>query len=439
MGLLDAWESTDPDQKSAILQGLLAGGFGAMAGRGTALQAWGQGGLAGLSGYAGAQQSASTKKRGLLQDQVLQNQLADQKQQQQIQALAPQFMTGGMKPATMDNRDVGQPGEAPIPGKSFDFGGYTQALAGLDPMKAIALQQSLAKPLSKFSTKPEYDQQGRGFLVDEAGNMKYLPGVKARDKLENVNGVWANPYSGTTQGIAPQDPNKPLYIGPNGQMTANDMYQKYELDKAKKSATNVSVKTDVKTGESLAAQVGPMMKDSASQAEAAVKQVDASQRIVKSLESNKLFVGPGAGIKLRATQIADTIGVGGADDAEKLTNTRSAIRGLAELTLQGRQQMKGQGAITESEGKLAERAMSGDITDLTAGELRQLAKASERVARFNYAQHDRRMNSVRDKEEFKTVAPFYEAPQMPAEVFQATGSPQGSSSVDDLVNKYRTK
>lgn len=190
----------------------------------------------------------------------------------------------------------------------------------------------------------------------------------------------------------------------------------WQLAKKKAGATNVNVKTDVKTGESLAKEVGPIMKDSAAAATGAAQQVDAAQRVVRAVDSNKLFTGPGANVKVKAAQIADALGIAGKDDAEKLANTRAAIRGLAELTLQGRQQMRGQGAITESEGRLAERAMSGEVSDLTAAEIRQLAKASERFARFNYAQHERKMREIRARPEFSGIAPFYEAPPLPPEL-----------------------
>lgn len=373
---------------------------------------------------------------GLMQGQ------ADSKQKALAQAIATkkqEWMQGLPQATPAQSMDMGTidpsmaqygqletaPATQPTQKDMFNWGMQGMAIDPEMAKMAMALSQ---KSGPEYSQKPEIDQNGRAYVLDKQGNVKYLQGTNGnigqRDKLENVNGVFVNPYTAMPKAIAPQDVNKPMYYGPDGKMTANEMYQKYELSKAQKGATNVNVKTDVKTGESLAAQVGPMMKDSASQAEAAVKQVDAAQRVVKAVDSNKLFVGPGANTKLKATQIFDTFGVAGADDAEKLANTRQAIRGLAELTLQGRQQMKGQGAITESEGKLAEKAMSGDITDLTAAELKQLAKASERAARFNYAQHERRMNSVRDKPEFKAVAPFYEAPQMPAE--QAGGATPSS-------------
>lgn len=289
---------------------------------------------------------------------------------------------------------------------------------------ALALRQ---KQSPEYSQTPQYDQSGKAYVIDKQGNIKYLGGgsISARDKLENVNGVFVNPYDAKAKAVAPQDPNKPFGYDSAGTVQPNVPYQQFEKDKAAKGASNVTVKTDVKTGESLAGQVGPMMKDSASAAEAAVKQVDAAQRVVKAVDSDKLYAGPGANVKLGAARIGDMLGVTGKDTTEKISNTQSAIRGLAELTLQGRQQMKGQGAITESEGKLAEKAMSGDISELTAAEVKQLAKASERVARFNYAQHERKMGTVRNRPELQGIAPFYEAPPMIPEATSAVPAAAG--------------
>lgn len=223
-----------------------------------------------------------------------------------------------------------------------------------------------------------------------------------------------DPYN-VAPGTVLADPNKPFSVGVNGAPAPNKPYQDYEMGKAKAGASNVTVKTDVKTGESLAGQVGGIMKDSTSSAAGAVQAVDATQRIVNAVDTNKLFSGPGATIRLKGAQIAQAMNIGGKDDAEKIANTRSAIRGFAELTLQGRKQMTGQGAITESEGLLAEKANSGNIDDLTGPEIKQLAKASERVARFNYAQHERKMDAMRKNPSLQGVVPFYEAPAMPAE------------------------
>jgi hypothetical protein len=58
-------------------------------------------------------------------------------------------------------------------------------IAGLE--QAIKLRQLTQPKASKFSTAPQYDQQGRAFILADDGSMKYLDGVKARDKLLDVD------------------------------------------------------------------------------------------------------------------------------------------------------------------------------------------------------------------------------------------------------------
>lgn len=179
-----------------------------------------------------------------------------------------------------------------------------------------------------------------------------------------------------------------------------------------------SIKTDIKVGESIAGQVGPMMKDSVAIAEGAVRQVDAANRVIQAVDTNKLTAGPFAGARVTASQLGQVLGVGGKDAAEQLANTRQVIRGLAEMTLQGRSQMKGQGAITESEGLLAEKANSGRIEDLTIPEIKQLAIASERAARFAYAEHQRKLQEMIKNPATTAIAPYYQGPAMPDPISQ---------------------
>lgn len=285
------------------------------------------------------------------------------------------------------------------------------------------LEQELKSPT--WSTSPQYDQQGRAFVLsDKGGAPRYLEGISARDKLENVNGVWQNPYKQGENSFAPQDPNKPFGMGPNG-VVPNMAYQNYELSKAKAGQPNINVKTEMKAAESIAGQVGPILKESAVQAQGAVQQQDAAKRIIQAVDSNKLYAGPGAGVRLKMAQVGDLLGVSGADTAEKIANTRQAIRGLAEMTLQGRKQMSGQGAITESESKLAERATSGNIEDMTPAEIRQLANASSRASQYIINEHNRKVQIAKSKPETAGIAGYFEASPM-----------QAPAGIDDLVSKY---
>jgi hypothetical protein len=170
-------------------------------------------------------------------------------------------------------------------------------------------------------------------------------------------------------------------------------------------ATNVSVGG----AKDLAGQVGDISKESKIAAMGAVQSADAANRIIQAVDSNKLFSGVGANQRLTLAQLADGLGVGGKDTAEKIANSRQAIQGLAQLTLQGRKQMRGEGAITESEGLLAQRAMSGEIT-LTGAEIRQLAEAAKRAAKFQYSQHQNIINTMKSRPDTKDLVPFYDVP-----------------------------
>jgi hypothetical protein len=184
-----------------------------------------------------------------------------------------------------------------------------------------------------------------------------------------------------------------------------------------------NIKIENKMGEGIAAQIGPMMKDSVDIATGAVKQVDAAKRVVGAIDSGKIIAGPFAGGRVTLAQMGQALGVGGTDAKEQLKNTRDVIRGLAEMTLQGRSQMKGQGAITESEGLLAERANSGKIEDLTIPEIKQLALASERAARFAYAEHERKYQEMLKNPATSSLATYYQGPVMPPAITTPSEEP----------------
>jgi len=155
------------------------------------------------------------------------------------------------------------------------------------------------------------------------------------------------------------------------------------------------------------------MSTSAIKASGAVQQLNSINNILKATDENKVFSGFGGVIGLRMAQVADMIGIGGKDNAEKISNTRATIQGLAQMTLAGRQEMKGQGAITEGESALAEKAVSGKIEDLTVAEIQQIARTSERVARFNLAKHETMLGTLKNNPDFAPLAPFYESGPVP--------------------------
>jgi hypothetical protein len=176
--------------------------------------------------------------------------------------------------------------------------------------------------------------------------------------------------------------------------------------------------------------VAPILIASKTATGGAIQQADAANRIIQSLDTNKIFTGAGANQKLQAAQISQMLGVTGGKTEEIVANTRTAIQGLAQLTLQGRKQMRGEGAITESEGALAQRAMSGDVS-LTAGELRILANAAKRSAKFTYDQHQSMMGAL--AKDSPNSVPYYQLEVNP-NIF-STSSSDVRTKADEIINK----
>lgn len=283
--------------------------------------------------------------------------------------------------------------------------------SGHPVLQQLGMAEMMKKPESAFGKvdPKDYTQESIGKFAMTQNHADLVP-VR---KLDVVGDKVADLYNPKMLGAGVTKTPEGFKRDASGNLVAEPTWLAAKKEIAKSGKTDVNVKTELKTGESLAGQVGPMMKESVAIAEGAVKQVDAAQRVIQAIESGNVMTGPTATLRLKGAQVAQMLGIGGKDDAEKIANTQQTIRGFAELTLQGRQQMKGQGAITESEGTLAKKAMSGDIDDLTGPEIIQLAKASERAARFNYAEHTRKLKVMQENPALQGIAPFYQGPAMP--------------------------
>lgn len=285
----------------------------------------------------------------------------------------------------------------------------------------------------------------------EAANasLYYNPKASARQRDLAFSRMTAGPMKVSADDVL-LDPNtlKPLYQGAGkqpdsikyaiaiGRLPADP--KTWTAEQAAYAKTLVESKTSAGAnkfdfsnmlGKSVS-DVAPMLVASKTATSGAIQQADAANRIIQSLDTNKLFTGAGANQKLQAAQIGQMLGVTGNKTEEIVANTRQAIQGLAQLTLQGRKQMRGEGAITESEGALAQRAMSGDIS-LTAGELRILANAAKRSAKFTYDQHQSMMGAL--AKDSPNSVPYYQLEVNPS-IFGTTSS-DVRAKADAIVNK----
>jgi hypothetical protein len=142
------------------------------------------------------------------------------------------------------------------------------------------------------------------------------------------------------------------------------------------AVTNVNVTNKLEQGtEAELAKLVPVLSDQASAAASHVSQLPRYRNAL-----NSAITGPLAETRLNANRVASALGFSG-DKA--VSATSELLQGLAEMALQSRKEMAGQGPITDSEQKLLVRARSGDIS-FTKSELNTLFDVSERAARAQY-------------------------------------------------------
>ena len=213
MGLLDSMD--DPRT-----MGLLQLGLGLLGSKGSFGNALSQAGPQALQAMRQVQQDkqrqeqlAQAQKMQAMQMQQAQMQLDEAKrataEREKLSALAQQFSRSPQQMAMANGQGptVGNAAAAQTMAPGFDFGGYANALAGIDPVRALAVQQSLRKEQPKLSKLEQMrDPQGRmvNVAVFEDGTSKVLPyGVKPEIALQNLgNRVVAIDKNSTSNGAS---------------------------------------------------------------------------------------------------------------------------------------------------------------------------------------------------------------------------------------------
>jgi hypothetical protein len=342
-------------------------------------------------------------------------------------AQAPQW---GMDESQGFFQSMGPPSEA-VPAKPGSRSAYlAKLLENPNPQVAqSALAQSMKEGDEKFGTAPHYEQGPNGPIAvayGDRGTRKEIGSATPRDKMEFVN------LGGTTQAVNPfqtapgqqfthNDPNKPI----SGSGAPNQAFQDYELRKAQAGATKVQTNVDMGTKfhgalqENIAKQIGT----TTDQARAALGTLNTVAQIRQAMDSGMVRAGPGTTAQQFLGQIGQVLGVSGKDATQQLTQTRTAIQGLAQLELDAAQQMKGQGQITEAERGIIRRAAAGDIDSMTLPEMRALMGVMDRSARFKIQQNQQNQQMLQ-QDPHGAVAARFMGVQAPPAYQQPQGQPQ---------------
>lgn len=367
-----------------------------------------QGLAGGLSGYQQAmaqarQQKAIEEMRQMQMAKQRMDMEALQRQQAKEQGIEAAYRNAFRTPEQMAMAQNGGPTladaqAAPTMQGGFDQGVLRNELAKVDPLTAYQLFQPKT---------PDFKVVGNSLVQIGPDGVKEAYTAPAGPMITKAGDVARDPKTGKVlwqnddKDSVPSDFKLYQLSGaPQRGLT----FDQWDLQRRRAGASNVALKIDNKMGEGLAAQVGPMAKDSRIQAQGAVKMFDAADRIEQALGSNAVLSGPGASQIQTVRQLVQVIG-GGSD--ESIRQTRQVIKALAQMSVEARKQLQGQGQVTESEAAAVAKADAGEINDMTPGELRDLVTLTKRAAHYQAKSHQELLGNLGRQQETSGLVPYY--------------------------------
>lgn len=374
----------DPEKirQQQMTQGLLSAGLQLLAGSGyspvrrTTGELLGQAGAAGLGAYQQAGQASIDEALRAMQ---LRQMMEQQKRQQAFREATRSAMVrqptvsdviaqqSNIEPERLEGMSIQQvAAEAPKSAVGIDRDRLLSAIAEFAPEKYLELTQP--KPADLPASVREYQfAQGQG-------------------------------YKGSFQDFVT------------------------EQKRAGASSVNVTMPGNKKIAEVLGAKTGERLDNSLNQAQEAQSTLQNITELRPILQQG-VFSGPLSGAPRAVAQIATSLGITGKDTKELLDRTAVAMQGLAKFELSAAAAMRGQGAITENERMLIQRAAAGRLDQFTAGEVQALLTAMEKTANYRIASHNRQLDVLRRSEspEVRDMAQFYELQPLGAPVAPSSG------------------
>ena len=257
----------------------------------------------------------------------------------------------------------------------------------------------------EYSTTPQYDQTGRGFVQSKRGNTKYLDGITARDKMEVQGNNVYNPYA-VTAGTRLPDTLSPERMEQNASIASRG---------APRTQVTVNPENPFATG--MAGGAVDILKASNEAARGAADVIRSATDIRHALDTGLVSGGPGASAAQSFRQI-----FGG--DQKKMDATRTVIQNSAKIALASRGKLKGQGSVTEPEQALLIRADSPDIDNMSTGEIRQVTNIADRLSRIAIQQNRLNVERASKIPGGENIVGFYNVDEPPQ---YAPRKPQGAA------------
>lgn len=180
-------------------------------------------------------------------------------------------------------------------------------------------------------------------------------------------------------------------------------YQQAMKEAVMKPQSTQTINVGGEASKSLSKQIGPLLKESKTKASGAIAMFRNANNIEEALSKGDVIAGPGATLRLKGEQLASLLGFKGDGSIER---TRQVIRSLAASGVEARKELQGQGQVTENEAAAVEKAMSGDINDLTVEELKLIANLNKKHALYLAQQHRDYLDAIPESD--ANLRPFFQ-------------------------------
>lgn len=209
-------------------------------------------------------------------------------------------------------------------------------------------------------------------------------------------------------------------------------YEDFVKEQKKAGATNVNV-----GGESFGKEFG---KGVASNVQITYEGAQAAQNTIAKIQDIRplikegVYSGPLSKQQQLITQIGTKLGVASPDATETLKRTAETMQGLAQFELNAAASMRGQGAITENERMLIQRAAGGRLENFTAPELDSLLNALEKTSKYKIKAHETNLERLKKTPEASQFSEYYKLPPMP-EAPKAVAPATGRTR-QDILKQY---
>jgi len=362
-----------------------------------------QGGNTGQSIAEGLQAGQRAYKGGMteaLQTQLQNTQLQELLKKRQEEQLAKQLFMRGYKPAV-----------AGVEAQPVEEGGRY-----LGETPAVAAQPSRFDISSVAPELIALGGTGQAYLKNALDLQQAMAG-KTHTLAEGAKLVRENPLTGKVETVAEgqaKEKATPAEIqGYN--LAVNQGYGgsflDYQTALKKAGVQNTIVNVAGKTFASeFSKGAGEAVNNAFASAQGAVGTLGRIETLKPILEGGKLFSGTLGTSQVAGARIADALGIGGKDNAERLQNTSLAMQQLAGLELNAAEAMKGQGQITENERATIKRAAAGDLMNMTAKEVSTLLGGLEKTANYKIGIHESNLKRLKQNPDLAAIAQYYELP-----------------------------